>query len=102
MYGGVKDIRAKVVELTTQKAKRMPVIIFCSDINSYKELLLEAKVFAGDNIGRNLAILESLQSSKSDIVLTTSAYSKGVDFKFEVPQAYVIHAVLPTSVVQLR
>jgi hypothetical protein len=53
-------------------------------------------------VGELLAILESLRGSNNAIVLTTSKYSKGVDFLFAVPQAYVIHTELPTSMVQFK
>ena len=53
-------------------------------------------------MGELLAILESLRGSSNAIVITTSKDSKGVDFLFEVPQAYVIHTELPISMVQLK
>jgi hypothetical protein len=35
----VPDIPAKVVELATAKVKELPIIIFCSNIEQYLELL---------------------------------------------------------------
>jgi hypothetical protein len=43
-----------------------------------------------------------LKTSLNAIVVTTSAESKGVDFVFAVPQAFVIHTTLPRSLVQLK
>jgi hypothetical protein len=80
----------------------MPVIIFCSNPQEYKQLIPEAKIFAGDNVGVLLATLKVLRESANPIVITTSKDSKGVDFIFAVPQAYVIHTALPSSMVQLR
>lgn len=54
------------------------------------------------DVGVQLATLESLQASSKVIVLTNSFSSKGVDFVFAVPQAYVIHTLLPLSVVKLK
>jgi hypothetical protein len=73
----------------------MPVIIFCSNPQEYKQLLPGSKVFAGNEVGELLSILKSLQKSSSAIVITTSNDSKGVDFLFAAPQAYVIHTLLP-------
>ena len=73
----------------------MPVIIFCSNLKEYKQLIPEAEVFAGDEVGELLSILKSLQKSSNAVVITTSKDSKGVDFLFALPQAYVIHTVLP-------
>ena len=52
-------------------------------------------MFAGDEVGELLSILKDLQKCSNGIVITTSHDSKGVDFLFAVPQAYVIHTVLP-------
>ena len=49
-----------------------------------------------------MAVLEGLRNTNNAIVITTSKDSKGVDFLFAVPQAYVIHTVLPQSMVQLK
>jgi hypothetical protein len=65
-------------------------------------LIPEAKIFAGDEVGELLSILKGLQKSSNAIVITTSKDSKGVDFLFALPQAYVIHTVLPKSMVQLK
>ena len=73
----------------------MPVIIFCSNPQEYKQLLPDAKLFAGNEVGELLSILKSLRKSSNAIVITTSNDSKGVDFLFAVPQAYVIHTLLP-------
>jgi hypothetical protein len=51
----------------------------------YKQLLPGAKVFAGNEVGELLAILESLRGSNNVVVITTSKDSKGVDFLFAVP-----------------
>jgi hypothetical protein len=56
-------------------------------------------MFTGNNVGLLLAILEGLRVSNNSIVITTSKDSKGVDFIFAVAQAYVIHTVLPNSMV---
>jgi hypothetical protein len=48
-------------------------------------LIPEAKVFAGDNVGLLLAILEGLRASSNTVVISTSKDSKGVDFLFAVP-----------------
>ena len=42
-----------------------------------------------------MSILKGLKKSSNAVVITTSVDSKGVDFLFAVPQAYVIHTVLP-------
>jgi len=52
-------------------------------------------------VGELNELLEYLKTSSDTIVLTTSADSKGVDFRFAVPQAFVIHDSLPKSLVQL-
>jgi superfamily II DNA helicase RecQ len=65
-------------------------------------LLPQAKVFAGDNVGELNAVLKFLRSSSTAIVLTTSAASKGVDFVFAVPQAFVVHTSLPHSMAQFK
>ncbi len=96
------DIPARVVQLAQEKSKDMPVIIFCSNPPGYKQLLPEAKVFAGNEVGELLAILESLRESGNAIVITTSKDSKGVDFLFDAHQAYVIHTELPTSIVKFK
>jgi hypothetical protein len=80
----------------------MPVIIFCSDIQEYKQLLHEAKAFAGNQVGELNALLKYCRNSSNAVILTTSADSKGVDFVFAVPQAFVIHTTLPKSSVQLK
>ena len=49
-----------------------------------------------------LSILKGFRESKNAIVITTSKDSKGVDFLFAVPQAYVIHTILPQSITQLK
>jgi hypothetical protein len=66
----------------------MPVILFCSDLACCLELqqkIPECEVFAGDDSGELVAILDSLTSKKTGIVLTTSTASKGADFVFAVP-----------------
>ena len=83
----------------------MPVILLCSteaQCREWKEQLPESKVFAGGDAGELNSILRSLASKKTGAVLTTSADSKGVDFVFAVPQAYVIHTTLPGSAVQFK
>jgi len=59
-------------------------------------------VFAGDDAGELVGLIEGLKLNSTGIILTTSADSKGADFVFAVPQAYVIHTTLPGSVVQLK
>ena len=80
----------------------MPVILFCSDPQQYKQLIPEAELFVGDEVGELMSILKGLKHSSNSIVITTSNDSKGVDFLFAVPQAYVIHTVLSKSMVQLK
>jgi len=53
-------------------------------------------------VGELNATLKSLKTSSDAIVLTTSADSKGVDFRFAAPQAFVIHTSFPRSLVQLK
>ena len=53
----------------------------------------------GDEVGELMSILKLLKLNSNDIVITTSNDSKGVDFLFAVPQAYVIHTILPKSMV---
>lgn len=81
------------------------MILFCSSedqCREWKEQLPESKVFGSEDTGEMVGILDSLTNKSTGIVLTTSAASKGADFVFAVPQAYVIHTTLPGSVVQLR
>jgi hypothetical protein len=73
----------------------MPVIIFCSNPEEYKNLIPESEVFTGNEVGELMSILKGLRSSSNAIVITTSKDSKGVDFLFAVPQAYVINTILP-------
>jgi hypothetical protein len=80
----------------------MPVIIICKDLATccaFSNRIPDSRVFAGDDAGELVGILDSLRSKSTGVVLTTSAASKGADFVFAVPQAYVIHTVLPQSVV---
>lgn len=53
-------------------------------------------------MGELNATLRLLKTSSNAIVTTTSEISKGVDFVFAVPQAFVIHTTLPKSLVQLK
>jgi len=39
----------------------MPVIIFCTYPQEYKQLLPEAEIFSGEEVGVLLAILENLK-----------------------------------------
>jgi hypothetical protein len=48
-------------------------------------LLPESEIFAGEELGELLAVLETLRASSNAIVITTSQDSKGVDFLFAVP-----------------
>ena len=48
-----------------------------------------------------MAILEDLREVEKAIIITKSAWCKGVDFVFKLPQAFVIHTVLPKSNVVL-
>ena len=102
VFGETVDIMTKSILLATEKAKQMPVIIFCMNPQEYKRLLPESKVFVGNDVGELMAILESLRGSSNAIVITTSKDSKGVDFIFAVPQAFVIHTELPTSMVHFK
>ena len=102
VFGEVVDIPVKAVELASTKAKEMPVIIFCSNTADYKQLIPQAKVFDGNEVGELNALLKFLSTSLNAIVLTTSAASKGVDFVFAAFQAFVIHITLPKSLVQLK
>jgi len=102
VFGGVVNIPTQVAKLTQEKSKDTPVIIFCSNPQEYKWLLPESKVFVGNDVGELMAILESLRGSSNAIVITTSKDSKGVDFIFAVPQAFVIHTELPTSMVHFK
>jgi hypothetical protein len=65
-------------------------------------LIPEAEVFVGDDVGVLQAILEHLRNSSNAIVITTSKDSNGVDFLFAVPQAYIIHTIIPNSIMQLK
>lgn len=58
---------------------------------------LQVEVFAGDNAGNLVALLEQFRLVSQGIILTTSAVCKGADFVFAVPQAFVIHTDLPNS-----
>lgn len=101
----VKDIPVKAIALALQKSVEMPVILLCSSegqCREWKEQLPESKVFGSEDAGEMVGILDSLVSQKTGVILTTSAASKGADFVFAVPQAYVIHTTLPGSVVQLK
>jgi hypothetical protein len=62
-------------------------------------LLPEAKVFDGNNVGLRMAALNQMRNSANAVVLTTSRVSKGVDFIFSVPQAFVLHLTFPTTLV---
>ena len=75
------------------------MIIFCSNPQQYKQLIPEAETFSGDEVGELMSILKGLKLSSNSIVITTSNDSKGVDFIFAVPQAYIIHTILPKSMV---
>ena len=44
-----------------------------------------AEVFAGDNAGDLVALLQNFRQLSTGIVLTTSAACKGADFVFAVP-----------------
>lgn len=48
-----------------------------------------------------MALLDNLREIEKIIVLTKSPWCKGVDFVFKLPQAFVIHTVLPNSNVVL-
>lgn len=97
-----EEIILRAAVLAQEKAKEMPVIIFCSDPLTIQKQLPEALVFTGDEVGELNELLKFLKTSSNAIVLTTSADSKGVDFVFATPQAFVIHTVLPKSLVQLK
>ena len=84
VFGEVQDIPIQAVALAHEKAKQMPVIIFCSNPQEYKQLIPEGKVFAGEDVGVLLAVLENLRTNSNAIVITTSKDSKGVDFLFAV------------------
>jgi len=56
-------------------------------------------VFDGEEVGMLNAILKYCRTSSDAIILTTSAASKGVDFVFSVPQAFVILTSLPKTLV---
>lgn len=80
----------------------MPVLIFCDDPLALQQQLDTAEVFLDGNVGVQLAVLDSLRETSNAIVITNSNSSKGVDFLFASPRAYVIHTVLPSSVVGLK
>ena len=48
-----------------------------------------------------MALLEDFREMSNVVVLTKSVWCKGVDFVFKLPQAFVIHTVLPKSNVVL-
>ena len=49
-----------------------------------------------------MAFLENLRETANIIILTQSEWCKGVDFVFKLPQAFVIHTILPKSNVLLQ
>ena len=59
-------------------------------------------LFEGDNAGALNALLDQFKTLCSGIIITTSAASKGADFVFAVPQAFVIHTSLPQTFLQLQ
>ena len=61
VFGKAMNIPAQVVAMARGKASTMPIIIFCTDPNQYKELIPEAEVFVGNEVGMLLAILENLR-----------------------------------------
>jgi hypothetical protein len=99
------EITEGSITLATEKANVMPVIIICKDLATcyaFSNRIPYSIIFAGDDAGELVGILDNLRSTNTGVVLTTPAASKGADFVFGVPQAYVIHTVLPQSVVQLK
>lgn len=76
------------------------MVIFCENLDAckaYKEQLKNALIFCGEDAGELYALLEHFKSLSYGIILTTSAYCKGADFVFAVPQAFVIHTSLPKT-----
>lgn len=49
-----------------------------------------------------MALLDTLKNVSTGVVITTSAMSCGVDFVFAVPQAFVVHTMFPSSLLQLK
>jgi hypothetical protein len=62
VFGDVVNITTRSVQLAIEKSKQMPVLLFCSNPQQYKQLLDDAKVFAGEDVGTLLAVLESLRT----------------------------------------
>lgn len=75
--------------------------MFCEDPNAMKDLIPEAQVFDGIDVADQMAVLEDLREIANVIILTKSSWCKGVDFVFKLPQAFVIHTVIPKSNVLL-
>ena len=76
--------------------------MFCENPEAMLKLIPEAKIFDGIDIGEQMARLEDLREIANIIILTKSEWCKGVDFVFKLPQAYVIHMVLPRSNIILQ
>lgn len=85
VFGKVLNVRDLVIKLAEEKAVEMPVIVFCTEIDEYKELLPECHIFVDSDVGVQLAVLDSIKHLKRCIVLTTSKDSRGVDFVFAGP-----------------
>lgn len=91
-------INERVITHAREKAEVMPVIIICSDLTNCKMFntaIPNSVTFAGDDAGELVGLLNNLKTMRTGIVITTSEASKGADFVFAVPQAYVIHTALP-------
>ena len=73
------------------------MIIFCEDPKAMQALIPEGQIFDGIDVGEQMAILEDLREVDKVIIITKSAWCKGVDFVFKLPQAFVIFTVLPKS-----
>ncbi len=61
----VEDIPAKAIALALQRSVEMPVILLCStavQCNEWKKQLPQSKVFASDDSGEMVGILDSLTS----------------------------------------
>jgi hypothetical protein len=51
VFGKVLNVRDLVIKLAEEKAVEMPVIVFCTEIDEYKELLPECHIFVDSDVG---------------------------------------------------
>ena len=80
----------------------MPVILFCENVEEYKNELPKARIFDDRDPGQASSLLKYFRKQTNCTVITTSVTCRGVDFLFAAQQAYVVHVCLPKSYIRLQ